>query len=189
MSVRDIDRSLERWEMNAQDVHRRMILAPTPRERERWHAVWLLAQGWTALAAAKALERDPHTIGPLRQAQEGLGLRRGWSGTLSSRPVVPPALEQTQQAGLKGTVRQPPSASGMEMANWHWRVVRRFVWERFGLNLSRSSCLNYPRLQEGRLCTGWDSATSVPRSGWSRPMSRSGRPSLRSMPPLARRPN
>ena len=64
MSVREVDRSLEQWEMNAKDVHRRMILAPTPRERERWHAVWLLAQGWTAVAVAEALERDPHTIGP-----------------------------------------------------------------------------------------------------------------------------
>ena len=27
------------------------------------HAVWLLAQGWTASAVAEALERDPHTIG------------------------------------------------------------------------------------------------------------------------------
>ena len=63
MSVREMERSLEQWEMNAKDVHRQMILAPTPRERERWHAVWLLAQGWTAVATAQALERDPHTIG------------------------------------------------------------------------------------------------------------------------------
>ena len=37
----------------------------------------------------------------------------------------------------------PPSSSGMEMANWYWRVVRRFVSERFGVSLGRSSCLNY----------------------------------------------
>ena len=37
----------------------------------------------------------------------------------------------------------PPSSSGLELANWYWRVVRRFVRERFGLNLIRSSCLNY----------------------------------------------
>ena len=29
------------------------------------------------------------------------------------------------------------------MANWYWRVVRQFVLERFGVSLSRSSCLNY----------------------------------------------
>ena len=49
--------------MDARDLHRRLILAPTPRERERWHAIWLLALGWTASAIAEALERDPHTIG------------------------------------------------------------------------------------------------------------------------------
>ena len=61
--VRGMKGFLEQWEMGAKDVHRRLILAPTPRERERWHAVWLLAQGWTASAVATALERDPHTIG------------------------------------------------------------------------------------------------------------------------------
>ena len=34
-----------------------------PRERERWHALWLLVQGWTAVAVAEALGRDAHTIG------------------------------------------------------------------------------------------------------------------------------
>ena len=63
MSVREIDRSLEQWQMEVKDVRRRMILAPTPRERERWYAILLLAQGWRASATAAALERDPHTIG------------------------------------------------------------------------------------------------------------------------------
>ena len=64
MGVREIDRFLEQWQMDARDLHRRMILAPTPRERERWlRPVWLLAQGWTGSAVAEALERDPHTIG------------------------------------------------------------------------------------------------------------------------------
>ena len=31
--------------------------------RERWQALWLLAQGWTAAAVAHVLERDAHTIG------------------------------------------------------------------------------------------------------------------------------
>ena len=63
MGVREMDRLLEQWEMNARNLHRRMILAPTPREGERWHALWLLAQGWTASTTAEALGRDPHTIG------------------------------------------------------------------------------------------------------------------------------
>ena len=54
---------LGRWRMDEAEVRRRMYRAPTPRERERWHAVWLLTQGWTAAAVAQALERDAHTIG------------------------------------------------------------------------------------------------------------------------------
>ena len=63
MGVRELDRTPEQWQMGEQDLRRRMILAPTPRERERWYAMLLLAQGLTAAATAEALERDPHTIG------------------------------------------------------------------------------------------------------------------------------
>ena len=37
----------------------------------------------------------------------------------------------------------PPSWSGMDLANWYWKVVRQFVSERFGVSMCRSSCLNY----------------------------------------------
>ena len=50
------------------EVRRRMYRASTPRERERWHAVWLLAQCWMAAAVAQALERDAHTIGQWARA-------------------------------------------------------------------------------------------------------------------------
>ncbi len=56
---------LEQWSAAGGDeaeMRRRMYRAPTPRERERWHAVWLLAQGWTAAAVGRALDRDAHTI-------------------------------------------------------------------------------------------------------------------------------
>ena len=37
-----------------------------------------------------------------------------------------------------------PALAGISLANWNWKVVRQFVWERFGICLSRSSsCLNY----------------------------------------------
>ena len=38
MGVREMERFLEQWQMNVKDLHRRLILAPTPRGRERWHA-------------------------------------------------------------------------------------------------------------------------------------------------------
>ena len=44
---------------------------------------------------------------------------------------------------MKAAVQEPPGASGIEMVNWYWKVVRQFVSERFGISLSRSSCLNW----------------------------------------------
>ena len=63
MGMREIVQLLERWQLDVGDVREHMYRAPTPRERERWHALWLLAKGWTASAVAEALEREPHTIG------------------------------------------------------------------------------------------------------------------------------
>ena len=194
-------REMERWQMNAKDLHRRLILAPTPRERERWHALWLLAQGWTAAATADALGRDPHTIGRWAAAfgdggpaalifeqsggsppLTGVGI---WCFTLrddrflrvrrrarmwfrmqqcSRQPVClvpeshfpskstisiptpvrfPPALGERQQGELRAAVQELPEQAGIELANWTWRVVHRFVSERFGISLGRGSCLNW----------------------------------------------
>ena len=40
-------------------------------------------------------------------------------------------------------MQELPEMSGIEMANWNWKVVRQFVSKRFGIGLSRSTCLNY----------------------------------------------
>ncbi len=63
MGKQEMGPLLERWQMDEAEVRRRMYRGPTPRERERWHAVWLLAPGWTAAAVGRALDRDAHTIG------------------------------------------------------------------------------------------------------------------------------
>jgi hypothetical protein len=55
--------ALSRWQLDAAAVRGRMYRAPTPRERARWHALSLAAQGWSAARVAEALGRDPHTIG------------------------------------------------------------------------------------------------------------------------------
>ena len=36
-----------------------------------------------------------------------------------------------------------PEQAGIELSNWYWRGIRQFVAERFSIELSRSSCLNY----------------------------------------------
>ena len=54
---------LAQWQLEMRHVRERMYRAPTPRERERWHALWLLAQGWPANKVAALLARDAPTIG------------------------------------------------------------------------------------------------------------------------------
>ena len=44
---------------------------------------------------------------------------------------------------MKGAVQELPEISGIEMANWNWKVVRQLVADWYGTSLSRSSCLNY----------------------------------------------
>ena len=61
--MNDILAMLEHWQLDVKAVRERVYRAPTPRERERWHALWLLARGWSAAQVADALERDAHTIG------------------------------------------------------------------------------------------------------------------------------
>ena len=63
MGMRGIRPDLEGWQLDLASVRSRMYLAPTPRERERWHALWLLCRGLTASGTAQAQGRDAHTIG------------------------------------------------------------------------------------------------------------------------------
>ncbi len=51
----DLAETLSRWQIDAAAVRERMYRAPTPRERERWHALWLALQGWSTLRIATAL--------------------------------------------------------------------------------------------------------------------------------------
>ena len=44
---------------------------------------------------------------------------------------------------MKTAVQELPEQAGIELVNWYWRGIRQFVAERFGIELSRSSCLNY----------------------------------------------
>lgn len=87
---------LERWQLDAKAVRERMYGAATPRERERWHAVWLLARGWSAVQVAEALERDAHTIGE-------------WVEALRQKGPVGLAFEQAGGAPPPSTRRNKPS--------------------------------------------------------------------------------
>ena len=141
MGVREIDRFLEQWEMNVKDVHRRAILAP--------HAE---GEGALAghLAAGPRLDgRDGGGpgAGPAYHRAVGCCLRRrrGKGLIFEQTGGSPPPLDETQQAELKEAVLELPQPSSgighgqLELENGSTSSSR----ERFGVRLSRSSCLNY----------------------------------------------
>ena len=80
--MQDIQAGLARWGLDVGQVREQLYRAPTPRERERWHALWLLAQGWSAAKVAQVLERAPHTIG-------------GWLAAFAHDGPAALAFEQT----------------------------------------------------------------------------------------------
>ena len=85
MGVREIDRVLEQWQMGVKDLPRRMILAPTPRERARWYAMPLLAQSLPR-ATTRGVDRGDHGggagPGPAHHRTVGRRRRRGRSRAL-----------------------------------------------------------------------------------------------------------
>ena len=126
--MRDAVELIERWQMDLSQVRRRMYRAPTARERERWHALWLLARGWAAAEVAQALERDAHTIGnwldAFREAgPDGLifeqtgGSPRPWPGRASRAEGSDPdsttrSRDRRSQVDLESSARVRPSTLG-----------------------------------------------------------------------------
>ena len=94
MRGESIAAALARWELDAAAVRARVYQAATPRERERWHALWLRARGWTAAQVAEALDRDPHTVGGWLEAFE-----RDGPAALASEQTggSPPRWERTSR--------------------------------------------------------------------------------------------
>lgn len=80
--MNEMEKVLGTWQMDVKAVRERMYGAPTARERERWHAIWLMARGMPATQVAEALERDAHTIGD-------------WLDTLREKGPTALAFEQS----------------------------------------------------------------------------------------------
>jgi Homeodomain-like domain len=70
VAVATMAETLARWHLDEEAVREQIYQAAHPRERERWHALWLLARGWPAAEVATALGRDPHTVGAWLDAFE-----------------------------------------------------------------------------------------------------------------------
>lgn len=138
--MNELEKVLGTWQMDVKAVRERMYGAPTARERERWHAMWLMARGMSATQVGEALERDAHTIGDwLETLREKGPTALAFEQSGGSPPVLTPA----QQATLKAAVQAAPSAAGVELAKWTWKGVRQYIQKQFQVVLSSRTCLNY----------------------------------------------
>jgi transposase len=111
--------TLARWHVDVAAV----------RERERWHALWLLARGWSATQVAGALGRDPHTVGAWLRAFEQGGPP---AVAFEQTGGAPLALTADQQAALDAALESTPRAVRIELANWTWKAVRAYLREHSG---------------------------------------------------------
>jgi len=135
----DIAGVLARWGLDARLARARMYRAPTPRERERWHALWLLAHGRSANTVADLPERDAYTSGGWLAAFE----RDGPAALAFAQTGGPPALDPAAQAGLQIAVQAAPAEVGIAMANWNGKMVCQFIEARCGIRLCRRACTRY----------------------------------------------
>ena len=119
--MKDMARLLEKWQLNGGDVREQMYRAPTHRERERWHGLWLLVQGWSVTQVAEALERDSHTIGDSlssfrRAGAQGLVFEHTGGSPPERRATRPTEVDFSLDAWKStdatsfflGTSREPP---------------------------------------------------------------------------------
>ena len=90
--MKDVLAMLGQWQLDVRGVRQQMYRAPTARERERWHALWLLARGWSAVQVAEALERDAHTIGDWIEAFQ----EKGPAGLMFEQTGGPPPSSTRQ---------------------------------------------------------------------------------------------
>ena len=100
--MNDISVRLEQRHMDVREARGHVYRAPTPRERERWHALWLLARGWSAVQVADALERDPYTIGDWLE-----GFRQGGAAGLVLERLTP-----VWEARIRSVRRRDSSSAG-----------------------------------------------------------------------------
>ena len=121
MGVREIDQFLEQWQMDARDLHRRLVLMPTPRERALWQAQEMARH----LAASPRMDgfvlgcrgRRLRDVAVLPGVPGGPGdaLRAGRSGQHSGLALA----AFVDQSGLSG-VRVPPQAQAQgRAASYH----------------------------------------------------------------------
>ena len=86
-TMEDISILLARWQITSANAREQVYRAKTPRERERWHALWLLSRGWSAAQVGGVISHP----GACCSSLAALPCSVSWTWAISTRnsPGVP----------------------------------------------------------------------------------------------------
>lgn len=126
----------------------RCIKAEHPRERERWLALVLVAEGLSAHEVARRLGRDRRTVAEWVTAfnQEGSA---GVPPRFPGRPGK--QLSEAQLEEVKQTVDRPPREVGIKRAGWTCQRVADWVKRRWRRRVSAETARRYLHALDFRL--------------------------------------
>ena len=112
---------LERWRIDEAEARRRMYQAPTPRERESWHVLWLLAQGWTSCDGSPGVWTGmPTPCGQWTTAfAEGGPRALSFEQSGGSPRAERGSAGRIEGGASRGRHRKPC----IDLSNWNWKAV------------------------------------------------------------------
>ena len=122
------------------ELHERYRCARDPVERSRWHFLWLLAQGMTAVTVARATGYSAYWIGQIarRYNREGPDGVRDRRHAAQERRLL---LAPEQRVGLCEALAEPHPAGD----RWCGRTVAAWIAERIGRPVRRQTGWRYLR--------------------------------------------
>jgi len=129
----------ERWEQSLSDLLDCAIHEEHPRVRERYFALYLLAQGKDAKDIAPDIGKNRIAVANwchLYNEQGPEALHPDWAGTH-------PDLDENEFEQLKQALLKHPRESGLNQGTWTGKLVSEFIKKAFGKTISLYTGINY----------------------------------------------
>jgi transposase len=98
--------------LTSEELQQHYKTADTPADARRYHALWLISQGYTATAAATVVGLSDKWVRALVQRYNQAG-PAGLRDRRADNPGKPPLLATEQQHALRDALHSPPAEGGL----------------------------------------------------------------------------